>query len=203
MSAAGYKFQDPDVAAAVEEIEARFGEVGNSYPGHDDETNSIEYAADFWSLDRNEHDRVLNWLKANDGANARRIGATYIVTFGRIWSYARRSEGVRRHSGASSSNPSVAHKNHYHISFRKGATYSPPPDDPREETDDMPYTKAELKAIIAEVIDSKLDDIAEKVLKLDGVIENNEDSPTNPHISLETATKRTLAALDELKGRPA
>jgi hypothetical protein len=137
---AGWIFTVPHVARSVEEVEQRFGVVGNSYLGHDDVVMNTtkdaalarEYAADFWTLDKAVHDRVLAWFIDN----ARRIGATYIVTWGRVWSVARANEGVRVHSAANavledgSPDKSARHTNHFHFSYD-----TDPPEDSMALTD--------------------------------------------------------------------
>src|SRR5215207_6602448 len=173
---AGYNFKVAHVARAVEEIEQRFSLIGNSYPNHDDATNSAEYAADFWSTDKTVHDKVFPWLCDN----AVRLGITYVISWCRIWSVARANEGVRRYrvcdqAGTSSSQ---RHTNHLHTSF----STIPPDAEPPEEEDDMPLSDEDVARIA--------DATARRVLNIDGIIQNPYgDQATNTHIGLKTLAR--------------
>lgn len=114
------------VEQSINEIERKFDLTGGTYRGHADgdpgHNMTGDLAADFWTTDKLKHDAVLAWFKRN----AVRIGATYIITWRRIWSVARADEGVRVYDRyGPDANASQAHTNHVHISY--GTT--PPPED--------------------------------------------------------------------------
>lgn len=119
------------VVEGNEEIARKFNAQIGTYRGHADRDPghdmSGDLAADFWlySNTKSRHDAVLAWFKAN----ARRIGATYIITWRRIWSVDRAGEGVRYYGG------SDPHTGHIHISY--GTT-------PTKEDDDMGFTIKEI-----------------------------------------------------------
>jgi len=107
------------VVKSNEEIAHRFNTQIGTYPHHahsdpgKDTVPSGGYAADFWLYDNSaaHHDQVLAWFKIN----AKRLGATYIITRRRIWSVARAAEGVREYTG------SDPHTGHIHISYGREA----------------------------------------------------------------------------------
>ena len=117
----GYRPWPGWVVEANELIARRFNTQIGTYRGHADgdpgHDMSGDLAADFWLYDNTKarHDVVLAWFKLN----AERMGATYIITWRRIWSVARADEGVRTYTG------SDPHTGHIHISY--GTT--PPEDD--------------------------------------------------------------------------
>jgi hypothetical protein len=125
----------PHVARAVTEINRVFPALGKggTYLGHGGASDGgSRYSADFWSTSKAYHDAVFPWLRAN----ARRLGIKYIISWERIWSVARASEGIRRYSrygpGATASQ---AHRNHIHITFN----INPPvPIDPPAITTGVP-----------------------------------------------------------------
>ena len=104
----------PDwVVAGNEEIAREFGAQIGTYRGHADRDPghdmSGDLAADFflYTNTKAKHDQVLAWFKRN----ARRIGATYIITWRRIWSVERATEGNRDYAG------SDPHTEHIHVSY--------------------------------------------------------------------------------------
>jgi hypothetical protein len=103
------------VVRSNEEIENRYGLKAGTYRGHADRDPghdmSGDLAADFWTTSKTKHDAVLAWFKVN----AKRIGAIYIITWNRIWSVERASEGVRDYG--STGDASDRHTNHVHISY--------------------------------------------------------------------------------------
>jgi hypothetical protein len=127
------------VVAGNEEIANKFGAQIGTYRGHADRDPGHDMtgdlAADFFPYDNTKakHDAMLAWFKDN----AVRIGATYIITWRRIWSVARAAEGVRVYSG------SDPHTGHIHVSY--GTT-------PPEE--DMPTVKDIWVGTEADVIPS-------------------------------------------------
>ncbi|MGQ0631817.1 MAG: LysM peptidoglycan-binding domain-containing protein [Sporichthyaceae bacterium] len=70
-----------------------------------------------WGLDPNVYEdavagqRVLDFLLANNGANARRFGIMYIIWNNRIWAAYRAADGWRPYTGAD------PHTSHMHLSF--------------------------------------------------------------------------------------
>ena len=115
-----------------------------------------DLAADFFLYNnvKAEHDEVLAWFKNN----ARRIGATYIITWRRIWSVARASEGVRAYGG------SDPHTGHIHISY--GTT---PPRKDDDDMNDADWNK--MEALIKKHTPSA-GEIADAVLTRDNKIKN-------------------------------
>lgn len=106
----------PHVERAVLEINRRFPRLGNggTYPEHGEDSATGKYAADFWATNKDVHDEAFPWLRAN----AKRLGIKYIISWKRIWSVARASEGVRPYTRyGNTTNPSQLHTNHIHISF--------------------------------------------------------------------------------------
>jgi len=104
----------PDwVVKANEEIALRFNTQIGTYRGHADgdpgHDMTGDLAADFWLYDNSaaHHDEMLAWFKLN----AKRLGATYIITRRRIWSVARAAEGNRTYNGTD------PHTGHIHISY--------------------------------------------------------------------------------------
>jgi hypothetical protein len=126
----GYRPWPGWVVEANEEIARKFNTQIGTYRGHADQDPghdmSGDLAADFWLYDNTKakHDAVLAWFKTN----AKRLGATYIITWRRIWSVARASEGVRVYTGPD------PHTGHIHISYGTN-----PPD--KKEEEDMPTVK--------------------------------------------------------------
>ena len=125
-----------------EEIARKFNCQIGTYRGHADRDPGHDMtgdlAADFFFYDNSKarHDALLAWFKTN----AKRLGATYIITWRRIWSVARASEGVRAYGG------SDPHTGHVHISYGTTA--------PRED-DDMPLNStdlAKIRAIVKEEV---------------------------------------------------
>jgi hypothetical protein len=118
------------VVEANEEIARKFNTQIGTYRGHADgdpgHDMSGDLAADFFLYDNTKakHDAVLAWFKTN----AKRLGATYIITWRRIWSVARAAEGVRVYTGPD------PHTGHIHISYG-----TKPPD--KKEEEDMPTVK--------------------------------------------------------------
>ena len=112
----------PDwIVKSNEEIARRFHAQIGTYPTHAHRDPGARAdggnAADFFLYDNSKahHDEVLAWFRLN----AKRLGATYIITWRRIWSVERASEGVRQYSG------SDPHTGHFHVSY---GTHSPTPE---------------------------------------------------------------------------
>lgn len=148
-----------------EYIATRFPAQIGTYRGHADKDPghdmSGDLAADFFlfSNTKSEHDELLGWFKSN----AKRIGATYIITWRRIWSVARASEGVRAYSG------SDPHIDHIHISYG-----TQPPAGGIDEEEDMPTPN----------------EYADAVLTRDGKIENVwNPASTNKFVQLASAVE--------------
>jgi len=98
-------------------INNRFRGLGlaGTYAGHGE--NGAQFAADFWSTNKLTHDAVLKWVIAN----AKDLGILYIISWERIWSVARASEGIRTYrrdfNGDGILSASERHTNHVHISY--------------------------------------------------------------------------------------
>jgi hypothetical protein len=103
------------ICAIINDRYSGLGEAG-TYPGHGEDPPGPEYAADFWTTNKDVHDAVLHWVIQN----ADWLGIKYIISWKRIWSVARASEGIRNYTRYDNlPNPSLSqlHKNHVHISF--------------------------------------------------------------------------------------
>jgi hypothetical protein len=130
------------VVEGNEEIARKFHAQIGTYRGHADRDPghdmSGDLAADFFLYDNTkaQHDAVLAWFKNN----AVRIGATYIITWRRIWSVARASEGVRVYSG------SDPHIGHFHVSY--GTT---PPEEDMPTAKEIAHELANNKEFLAAV----------------------------------------------------
>lgn len=125
----------PWVARGVVEVETRFSLKGGTYRGHADgdpgHDMSGDRAADFWTTNKAVHDRVLSWFVGNNFSNARRLGMTYIISWRRIASVGRASDGIRAYTRyGPDAGASQAHTNHVHISW--GNT------PPAQQEDDLP-----------------------------------------------------------------
>lgn len=133
----GYRPWPAWVVRGNEEIARKFGAQIGTYRGHADRDPghdmSGNLATDFWLYDNTKakHDAVLAWFKTN----ARRIGATYIITRDRIWSVERAAEGVRDYGGDD------PHNDHIHISYGTNP--------PEGDEEDMPTAK-EIAAELAQ-----------------------------------------------------
>jgi hypothetical protein len=183
----------PEVEPAVEEINARFSELGkgSTYPGHgEDEPGGLSsqyYSADFWSTNKAVHDKVFAWIIAN----AARLNLKYVISWERIWSVERASEGIRHYRRDANRDgtlsPSERHTNHVHTSFNESGFYMP--------------SLADIRAVVREEINrqSHLDKQADAVLKRDGSIPNTfTDNPANKHVAIATA----LGVLGERTSKP-
>jgi len=109
---AGLSTWKPHVQTAVKEIADKFniGTVG-TYPGHGSAGDGgISLSADFMTGSKSTHDAILAYGRAN----ARRLGIKYIISWRRIWSVQRNSEGIRTYTR------SDPHTNHVHITFNPG-----------------------------------------------------------------------------------
>ena len=112
------------IVKSNEEIAHRFNAQIGTYPTHAHLDPGARpdggNAADFFLYDNSaaHHDEVLAWFIKN----AKRLGATYIITRRRIWSVERASEGVRQYSG------SDPHTGHFHVSY---GTHPPTPAPPQ------------------------------------------------------------------------
>lgn len=146
-------------------------------PGHDMSGN---LAVDLWLFNNTDanHNKILAWFKAN----AKRIGATYIITNSRIWSVERASEGVRRYTGPD------PHQDHIHISY--GTT------PPKDEDEDMAVSDADATKIAARTLD------------MDGKIRNKDsagkvvfDPEAGDEISLKNAIYQIGLDLRTLKSK--
>lgn len=148
------------VVTGNEEIAHKFGAQIGTYRGHADRDPghdmSGDLAADFFLYvnTKDKHDAVLAWFKTN----AVRLGATYIITWRRIWSVARAAEGVRVYNG------SDPHTGHIHISY--GTT---PP-----EGEDMAITDADAVKV------------AKATLRQDNEIENVWKKPGDENLYVST-----------------
>ena len=111
---AGLGTWKPHVQRAVKEIADKFNiSTVGTYPGHGSAGDGgISLSADFMTGSKSKHDAILAYGKAN----AKRLGIKYIISWRRIWSVQRSSEGNRHYSG--SSNP---HIDHVHITFLSSA----------------------------------------------------------------------------------
>ena len=149
------------VVEGNEEIARRFNTQIGTYRGHADGDPGHDMSGDL-AADFWPYD---NTKAKHDAvlawfiANAERIGAIYIITWRRIWSVARAAEGVRTYQG------SDPHTGHIHISYGT--------DPPEEDMEEM----------------ATAEEVAVKVLTLDGVIENVFNTVSGTHVSLETALK--------------
>ena len=132
MATAGYDFKVPHVDAAVDRCEDKFGLIGQTYNGHGgDKDGGKEYSADFWTTSKSKHDEVFNWTIAN----AVSLGVKYVISWNRIWSQERASEGVRNYERDANDDgiidDSEAHENHVHVTYNQyppPAWTTPPPD---------------------------------------------------------------------------
>jgi hypothetical protein len=112
-----YQPWPPWVRRGNEEIATKFPSQIGTYRGHADRDPghdmSGDLAADFflYANTKTNHDKVLAWFMAKNFANAKRIGATYIITYRRIASVGRASEGIRIYEGDD------PHTGHFHVSY--------------------------------------------------------------------------------------
>lgn len=145
MADAGYEFKIPFVDRAVDEIENRFGLVGQTYPGHGED--GMEYAADFWSTDKAMHDRVFPWVIEN----GKRLGVWYVISWKRIYSLKHPERGIQAYTryDPPPNTASQDHYNHVHVSF-----YTTPP-----EEEDMALSDADIDKVAKAVWDSLAVDI--------------------------------------------
>lgn len=177
----GYRPWPAWVVESNEEIAQKFHAQIGTYRGHAsgdpgrdrphqvpaslDATGNL--AADFFLYDNTKahHDEVLAWFRRN----AERIGATYIITWRRIWSVARAAEGVRVYNG------SDPHTGHLHVSY--GTT------EPSEE--DMPTAKE----IAHELANNEefLTAVGEAVANADVVQNVWGDPAANPKVRVKSA----------------
>ena len=172
----------PEVAPAVEEINRRFPALGKggTYPNHgEDEPGGLTeefYSADFWSTDKGVHDQAFLWIIYN----AVRLNLKYVISWNRIWSVARASEGIRPYSRDANRDgvlsASERHTNHIHTSFNESGFYMP--------------SLADIRQVIREELrrPEYLQAAADTFLDRDGKIKNNfTDDPGNTHVALKTA----------------
>ena len=118
-------FTVPHVRASVRETNDTFPMLGpgGTYPGHGED--GAQYASDFWTTSKAVHDVVFAWLRQH----AIRLNIKYIISWDRIWSVARQSEGVRHYQRDADNDgvlsPSERHTNHIHVSYVV-TPYGPP-----------------------------------------------------------------------------
>ena len=107
----------PRVQLMCDIINDRYSALGQAgtYPGHGED--GAQYAADFWTTNKDVHDAVLHWVIEN----ADWLGIKYIISWRRIWSVARANEGIRPYERDANNDgilsASEQHTNHVHISF--------------------------------------------------------------------------------------
>jgi hypothetical protein len=134
----------PDwVVDSLEEIAGKFGAQVGTYRGHADQDPGHDMtgdlAADIWLYvnTKAKHDAFLAWFINN----AERIGATYVITYRRIWNISRADEGVRTYYGPD------PHTSHIHISY--GTT--PPEDDMALSSEDKAWLRATIRDEVEKV----------------------------------------------------
>lgn len=111
----------PGVASFMAMVDRTWGEGRNGGVvrscGIGGDSEHKEGRAWDWMLDPDDYEqqvagqRVIDWLLADNAANARRVGIMYIIWNGEIWSSYRQDEGWRRYTGAHN------HHDHIHFSF--------------------------------------------------------------------------------------
>jgi len=153
----------PRVTLICKIINDRFPGLGDAgtYPGHGEDGS--QFAADFWTTNKGLHDDVLAWVIENH----KNLGVKYIISWKRIWSDARSSEGIRPYTRyGSDGTPSQLHTNHVHISFDPGA-------------EDM--------AVTVNLSDATIKKIADAVANKDIVPNWKDDKDTNPTLAIKNA----------------
>jgi hypothetical protein len=170
----------PEVTPAVEEINARFpalGKGGTYYEHGSDEPGGLPsqyYSADFWSTVKADHDEAMSWIILN----AERLNLELVISWCRIWSVARQSEGVRRYFQCDipGTSASQRHTNHLHVEFNEKGYYMPSLSDIRKMVREELLRPEYLNAA------------ADAKLRRDGQIVNNfTDNPSNKFVSEATA----------------